>query len=147
MVPTGRSSFDLNAHKAIPQEEYDAAAAELRPSFIRFINSKNVLVDGLRFIGSPMWTVHLLYSENAVVENLVIETHPGIHTDGIVIDSSRFVKLANDYIDTGDDGIVIKSGNLSREGDQVQARRSHGSRGVSASSQRKADSHGAPDLR
>jgi polygalacturonase len=102
--------LDLNAHKAIPQVEYDAAAAELRPSFIRFMNSKNILVDGLRFIGSPMWTVHLLYSENAVVENLVIETYPGVHTDGIVIDSSRFVKLANDYIDTGDDGIVIKSG-------------------------------------
>ncbi len=57
-----------------------------------------------------MWTVHLLYSENATVENLVIETYPGVHTDGIVVDSSRFVRIANDYIDTGDDGIVIKSG-------------------------------------
>jgi polygalacturonase len=100
----------LNAGKTIPEEEYEAAAAELRPSFIRFMNSKNILVSGLRFIGSPMWTVHLLYSENATVENLVIETYPGVHTDGIVVDSSRFVRIANDYIDTGDDGIVIKSG-------------------------------------
>ena len=102
--------LDLNAHKPISQAEYDAAGAELRPSFVRFMNCKNVLVDGLHFIGSPMWTIHLLYTENAVVENLVIETYPGVHTDGVVIDSSRFVKLANDYIDTGDDGIVIKSG-------------------------------------
>jgi polygalacturonase len=102
--------LDLNAHKAISQEEYEAAAGELRPSFIRFMNSKNVLVDGLHFIGSPMWTVHFLYTENAVAQNLVIETYPGVHTDGIVIDSSRYVKLMNDYIDTGDDGIVIKSG-------------------------------------
>lgn len=101
---------DLNANKPISKEEDEAAASELRPSFIRFMNSKNIRVDGLHFVGSPMWTVHLLYSENAVVENLVIETYPGVHTDGIVIDSSRFVKLANDYIDTGDDGIVIKSG-------------------------------------
>jgi polygalacturonase len=101
---------DLNAGKAIPREEYQAAAAELRPSFIRFMNSKNILVSGLRFIGSPMWTVHLLYSENATIENLVIETYPGVHTDGIAVDSSRFVRLTNDYIDTGDDGIVIKSG-------------------------------------
>ncbi|HUV68548.1 MAG TPA: glycoside hydrolase family 28 protein [Terracidiphilus sp.] len=100
----------LNANKPISQEEYKAAAAELRPSFLRFMNSKNILVDGLHFVGSPMWTIHLLYSENAVVENVVIETYPGVHTDGIVIDSSRFIKLANDYIDTGDDGIVIKSG-------------------------------------
>jgi polygalacturonase len=101
---------DLNAGKTISEDEYKAAAAELRPSFIRFMNSKNILVSGLRFVGSPMWTVHLLYSENATVENLVIETYPGVHTDGIVVDSSRFVRIANDYIDTGDDGIVIKSG-------------------------------------
>ena len=101
---------DLNAGRTIPVEEYREAAAELRPSFIRFMNSKNILVSGLRFIGSPMWTVHLLYSDNATVENLVIETYPGVHTDGIVVDSSRFVRIANDYIDTGDDGIVIKSG-------------------------------------
>jgi polygalacturonase len=100
----------LEAGKPVSHAEYEAVAAELRPSFIRFMNSRNILIDGLRFIGSPMWTVHLLYSENAVVENLVIETYPGVHTDGVVIDSSRFIKLANDYIDTGDDGIVIKSG-------------------------------------
>jgi polygalacturonase len=100
----------LNADRPISGEEYKAAAAELRPSFIRFMNSKNVLIDGLHFVGSPMWTIHLLYTENAVVENVVIETYPGVHTDGIVVDSSRFVRIANDYIDTGDDGIVIKLG-------------------------------------
>ncbi|MGA8108882.1 MAG: glycoside hydrolase family 28 protein [Acidobacteriaceae bacterium] len=100
----------INAGLPVSPEQYRLAAAELRPSFVRFMNSKNILIDGLRFIGSPMWTVHLLYSENATVENLVIETFPGIHTDGIVVDSSRFVRIANNYIDTGDDGIVLKSG-------------------------------------
>ena len=57
----------------------------------------------------PNWE-KMLNDLNAVIENLVIETYPGVHTDGIVVDSSRFVKLLNDYIDTGDDGIVIKSG-------------------------------------
>ena len=101
---------DIEAQKPISPAEYAAAASELRPSFVRFMNSKNIRIDGLHFIGSSMWTVHLLYSENAVVENLVIETYPGVHADGIVIDSSRFVKLDNDYIDAGDDGLVIKSG-------------------------------------
>lgn len=100
----------LEAHQPVSEAEYRAVAAELRPSFIRFMNCKNVLVKDLRIIGSPMWTIHLLYTENATVENMVIETYPGVHTDGIVIDSSRFVHLSNDYIDTGDDGIVIKSG-------------------------------------
>jgi polygalacturonase len=92
------------------QEEYEKTAPELRPSFVRFMNSRNVLVDGLHFVGSPMWTVHLLYTDNAVVSNVIIETYPGVQTDGIAIDSSRNIRLSNDYIDTGDDGIVIKSG-------------------------------------
>jgi polygalacturonase len=102
--------LDLEAHKPISEAQYTAAAEELRPSFLRFMNSKDILVDGLHFEGSPMWTVHLLYTQNAVVQNVVIETSPGVHTDGIVVDSSRFVHLTDDYIDTGDDGIVIKSG-------------------------------------
>jgi polygalacturonase len=100
----------LDAGKPISEEQYRAAAAEMRPSFVRFMNAKNILVENVRFIGSPMWTIHLLYSEYATVRNVIIETHPGVHTDGIVVDSSRFVHIADDYIDTGDDGIVIKSG-------------------------------------
>jgi polygalacturonase len=100
----------LEQGRKFSQAEREAIAAELRPSFLRFMNSKDVLVDGLHFVGSPMWTVHLLYTENAAVRNVVIETYPGVHTDGIVVDSSRFVQLTDDYIDTGDDGIVIKSG-------------------------------------
>jgi polygalacturonase len=100
----------LDAGTKISPQEYQTAASEMRPSFIRFMNAKNILVEGLRFIGSPMWTVHLLYTENATVRNVIIETHPGVHTDGIVVDSSRFVRISDSYIDTGDDGIVIKSG-------------------------------------
>jgi polygalacturonase len=100
----------LEAEQPISRQEYEAAASELRPSFVRFMNSRNIRIDGLRFIGSSMWTIHLLYSENAVVENLVIEAYPGVHADGIVVDSSRFVRLQNNYIDAGDDGLVIKAG-------------------------------------
>jgi polygalacturonase len=92
------------------EEEYLKAAPELRPSFIRTMDSRNVLIEGLRFIGSPMWTVHLLYSDNVVVRDLIIETYPGVHADGIAVDSSRNVRISNCYIDTGDDGIVIKAG-------------------------------------
>ncbi|HEY3836649.1 MAG TPA: glycoside hydrolase family 28 protein [Bryobacteraceae bacterium] len=92
------------------EEEYLKATPELRPSFIRTMDSKNVLIEGLRFIGSPMWTVHLLYSDNVTVRDLMIETYPGVHTDGIAVDSSRNVRISDCYIDTGDDGIVIKAG-------------------------------------
>ena len=100
----------LEVRRPVPREAYEAAAPELRPSFIRTMDSKNVLIEGLRFVGSPMWTIHLLYTDNAVVRDVIIETYPGVHTDGIAIDSSRNIRLSNCYIDTGDDGIVIKSG-------------------------------------
>jgi polygalacturonase len=100
----------LEVKTPAPREAYEAAAPELRPSFIRTMDSKNILVEGLRFIGSPMWTVHLLYTDNAVVRDVLIETYPGVHTDGIAVDSSRNVRISNCYIDTGDDGIVIKAG-------------------------------------
>ena len=101
---------DLEGKTPTPDADYENAAPELRPSFVRFMNCTNILLEGIHFVGSPMWTVHLLYSDNAVVQNVNIETFPGVHTDGIAVDSSRNVRIANCYIDTGDDGIVLKSG-------------------------------------
>jgi polygalacturonase len=100
----------LEAKQPVSEDDYRAAAGELRPSFICFMNAKNVLVEDVRIIGAPMFVVHLLYAENAVVRNVMIETYPGPHTNGIVADSCRFVRISDDYIDTGDDGIVVKSG-------------------------------------
>lgn len=100
----------LERHTPAPRAEYLAAAPELRPSFVRFMDCRNVLVEGVHFEGSSMWTIHLLYTDNAVVRDVIIETYPGVHTDGIGVDSSRNVRISDCYIDTGDDGIVIKSG-------------------------------------
>ncbi len=100
----------LEAGQPVSQAEYLAAAPELRPSFLCFMNAKNVLVEDVRIVGAPMFVVHLLYSENAVVRNLMIQAYPGPHANGIVVDSSRSVRIADDYVDTGDDGIVIKAG-------------------------------------
>jgi polygalacturonase len=100
----------LEAKERVSEQEYREAAAELRPSFLCFTNAKNVLVEGVRFIGAPMFVVHLLYSENATVRNIMVETYPGPHSNGIVVDSSRYVRISDSYIDTGDDGIVLKSG-------------------------------------
>jgi hypothetical protein len=100
----------LETRQPVTEKEYLDAAPELRPSFICFMNAKNVLVDGVHVVGAPMFVVHLLYVENATVTNAIIETYPGPHANAIVADSSRYVRISNDYVDTGDDGIVIKSG-------------------------------------
>ena len=91
-------------------ELYQKAAPELRPAFILFKDSKNVIIEGIHIVGSAMWPIHLLYSENVVVQNVFVNTFPGVHTGGIYLDSSSYIRISNCFIETGDDGIVIKSG-------------------------------------
>jgi hypothetical protein len=101
---------ELERQTPAPEDFYRKAAPELRPSFIRTMDSTNVLIEGVRLAGSPMWAVHLLYTDNATVRNVIIEVYPGVHADGIAVDSSRNVRISDCYIDSGDDGIVLKSG-------------------------------------
>jgi hypothetical protein len=100
----------LETKTPAPEEEYVKAAPYLRPAFIRFMESKNVLVEGIHMVGSSFWTIHMLYSANVVIRDVTLETYPGAFTGGIYIDSSRDVRIANCYVDTGDDAIVLKSG-------------------------------------
>ena len=101
---------ELEVQTPAPDEFYEKAAPELRPSFIRTMDSTNVLIEGIRIVGSSMWAIHLLYTDNAVVRNVSIEVFPGVHADGIAVDSSRNVRISDCYVDAGDDGIVLKAG-------------------------------------
>jgi len=93
-----------------PEAEYLKVAPFLRPAFIRTTDSRNILIEGIHIVGSPFWTIHLLYCQNAVVRDVTVETFPGIFTDGICIDSSRDVRVAQCSFDCGDDSIALKAG-------------------------------------
>jgi polygalacturonase len=100
----------LENREKVPEEDYRKAASGLRPSFIRPMYGRNILIDGIHIVGSSMWAIHLLYCENVVVRNVIVETYPGANTDGLDIESSREVRVSDSYFDTGDDAIVLKSG-------------------------------------
>ena len=100
----------LELKKPIPEEEYLKAAPELLPMFVSLMGSKNVLIQGIHIEGSAMWPIQLVYDDNVVVSGIMVETFGGHDTGGIYVDSSRNVRISDCYIDTGDDGIVIKSG-------------------------------------
>ncbi len=93
-----------------PPEAYLQAAPLLRPAFIRLRESRNVLIEGIRMVGAPFWSVHLLYSENVTVRDVSLETFPGAFTGGIYVDSSRDVRISDCYLDNGDDAITLKAG-------------------------------------
>lgn len=93
-----------------PEEEYLKVAPFLRPAFIRTMDSTNILIEGIHIIGAPFWTIHLLYSQNVVIRDVSLETFPGAFTGGIYVDSSRDVRIAQCYLDNGDDAITLKAG-------------------------------------
>ncbi len=85
----------------------------LRPNFIQPYRCKNVLIEGVTILRSPMWVVHPTFSQNVTVRGLTITSHGG-NNDGCNPESSQDVLIENCLFDTGDDCIAIKSG---RNGD------------------------------
>lgn len=78
---------------------------------------RNIRFDGITFISTLRWTLHLLYSDGIVVENCRFTTE-GTNTDGIDPDSSRNIVIRKCSFSTGDDCIAIKSG-VNAEGVRV----------------------------
>src|SRR5947209_4417758 len=81
----------------------------LRPNFIQPYRSRNVLIEGVRIVNSPMWEIHPVLSSNVTVRGVQISSH-GPNNDGCDPESSRDVLIADCIFDTGDDCIAIKSG-------------------------------------
>ena len=81
----------------------------LRPQFIQPYKCKNVLIEGVKIIDSPMWEVHPVLCENVTVRKLHISSH-GPNNDGCNPESCKDVLIEDCFFDTGDDCIAIKSG-------------------------------------
>ena len=81
----------------------------LRPQFIQPYKCRNVLIEGVRIVDSPMWEVHPVLCENVTVRNIHVASH-GPNNDGCNPESCKDVLIDNCYFDTGDDCIAIKSG-------------------------------------
>lgn len=81
----------------------------LRPQFIQPYKCKNVLIEGVKIVDSPMWEVHPVLCENVTVRNLHISSH-GPNNDGCDPESCKDVLIEGCFFDTGDDCIAIKSG-------------------------------------
>ena len=82
-----------------------------RPRLIEIINSSEVSVKNLFLKDSPFWNIHVLYSNDVTISDLIIHApDDSPNTDGIVPDSSNRVKIENNTISVGDDVIAVKSG-------------------------------------
>ncbi|MES2238694.1 MAG: glycoside hydrolase family 28 protein [Bacteroidota bacterium] len=83
--------------------------ANLRPQFIQFNRSENILIEGVSIRNSPFWTVHMYLSKDIVLRNLDIYAH-GHNNDGFDPEMSQNILVENVTFDQGDDAIAVKSG-------------------------------------
>lgn len=81
----------------------------LRPNFIQPYRCKNVLIEGVSIVRSPMWEIHPVLSTNVTVRGVKVNSH-GPNNDGCDPESCRDVLIEDCIFDTGDDCIAIKSG-------------------------------------
>ncbi|HEV8591659.1 MAG TPA: glycoside hydrolase family 28 protein, partial [Pyrinomonadaceae bacterium] len=84
-------------------------ADRLRPNFIQPYKCKNVLIEGVKIVNSPMWEIHPVLSENVTVRKVSISSH-GPNNDGCDPESCKDILIEDCFFDTGDDCIAIKSG-------------------------------------
>jgi polygalacturonase len=112
--------YDMVSNGTKPEKRILATKKKesfLRPSFIQFMNCRNVEVSSVSIINGPMWTVHFVYCEDVLVHDLYISAR-GRNNDGVIPDASKNVWINNCYFSTGDDCVSIKSG-LNEDGWRV----------------------------
>jgi hypothetical protein len=94
-----------------PENPVGAPLAWPRPRMINLYFCTNVIIRDLTIVNSPSWTIHPVYCENMLIDNVTI-TNPADspNTDAVDPDSCRDLRICNGHFDVGDDCIVIKSG-------------------------------------
>ncbi len=100
---------DMGARGVPVAERVFGAGHYLRPNFIQPYRCRNVLIEGVHVVNSPMWEIHPVLSTNVTVRNVTIQSH-GPNNDGCDPESSRDVLIEGCTFDTGDDCIALKSG-------------------------------------
>lgn len=84
-----------------------------RPRLVGLYNSTDVTLAGFTAQNSAMWTVHVQLSKDVLIQNMTVLSPRGIgNTDGIDPESCTNVAVLDSHVDVGDDGISLKSYNM-----------------------------------
>ena len=102
---TGAGKIDGNGLKHFQEER----PQNVRPFMMRFVNCTHVLLKQVQLIESANWTLHLLACSNVNIDGISIVATAEGNRDGIDVDACKNVTIANSYISTTDDAIVMKA--------------------------------------
>lgn len=99
-----------DVRRGVPVEQRVVApGSHFRPSMIEFYRCRNVWVQGVTVLRSPMWEIHPVLCTNVLVEDVHVDTY-GPNNDGFDPESCTDVVVRRSRFDVGDDAIAIKSG-------------------------------------
>ena len=101
--------FEMGAKDVPIEKRVFGDGYYLRPNLVGPVRSKNILIEDVTVIDSPMFEVSPLLCSNVTIRNVHIASH-GPNTDGCDPDSCTDVLIENCTFDTGDDCIAIKAG-------------------------------------
>lgn len=81
---------------------------------VLLVRCTDVRIEGLSFIDSPSWTMHLWGCERLAIDGVYIRTslRDGVWADGIDPDGCKDVHISNCTIQTGDDALVFYSSSI-----------------------------------
>jgi polygalacturonase len=107
---TARQRLLDMAERRVPVEERRFGEGDyLRPNFIQPYRCRNILIENVTILNSPMWEINPTLCQNVTVRGVKIDT-AGPNNDGVDPDSCRDVLIERCTFNTGDDCIAIKSG-------------------------------------
>jgi polygalacturonase len=92
-----------------PEKRIMGEGYYLRPNFVQFYKSKNILISDVTFKNSPMWFINPVLCQNVSVIGVTVQGL-GPNNDGCDPESSKDVLIRGCFFNTGDDCIAIKSG-------------------------------------
>lgn len=103
---------DVKALYAETNEDYAPTLQRrfFRPPFFQTLRCKGIIIEGVKFINSPFWTINPNFCENITINGITINNPDSPNTDGINPESCKNVRISDCYITVGDDCITIKSG-------------------------------------
>lgn len=108
--PQGRPKLlNMNNTDAPLETRIFGEGSYLRPNFLQTIDCKNILIEDVKFVDSPMWFINPVLCENITVKGVTV-VGKGPNNDGLDPESCKNVLIEDCFFDTGDDCIAIKSG-------------------------------------
>lgn len=91
--------------------DYEPYRVFLRPRLLRLLECRRVLLEGVTFRNAPNWTLHPWLCEDVIVRDVkVFNDRWAQNSDALDIESCRRVHVTGCIVDTGDDGLCLKSG-------------------------------------